>query len=65
MINESFHYLKKKMKNDIQEIEVLFIYLSLLAIIWLKNNNNNKTKFSYKIDCSFKLQTHSISFYWR
>ena len=43
MINESFHYLKKKMKNDIQEIEVLFIYLSLLAIIWLKNNNNNKT----------------------
>lgn len=44
MINESFHYLKKKMKNDIQEIEVLFIYLSLLAIIWLKNNNNNKTK---------------------
>ena len=32
------------MKNDIYEIEVLFIYLSLLAIIWLKNNNNNKTK---------------------
>ena len=36
--------IKKKMKNDIYEIEVLFIYLSLLAIIWLKNNNNNKTK---------------------
>ena len=31
------------MKNDIYEIEVLFIYLSLLGIIWLKNNNN-KTK---------------------
>ena len=22
-------------------------------------------KFSYKIDCSLGLQTHSISFYWR
>ena len=27
--------------------------------------NMIRTKFSYKIDCSLRLQTHSISFYWK
>ena len=29
------------------------------------NSNKDMTKFSYKIDCNIKLQTHSIFFYWR
>ena len=26
---------------------------------------NNRAKFNYKIDCNLKLQSYSISFYWR
>ena len=40
------------------------IYISPIAFIIVRILINFKTKFSYKISCSLRLQTYLITFYW-
>ena len=45
----------------------IYSYANLFSFSFSKNSAQYfmRTKVSYKIDCSLRLQTHSIYFYWR
>ena len=59
---------KRKRREMRRYVVLSFVWLPWKTENWkLKTEkycNKIRIKFSYKIDCSLRLQTHSISFYW-